>query len=60
MNLKPCDYCGDYEPTEELAVFRGLSLCAYSESTEKVYRENNQTTEAGNPLAITGKAEDTK
>jgi hypothetical protein len=56
MNLRPCDYCGDYEPNEELAIFRGLSLCAYCESTEKAYRANNQTT----PLAITGKAEDTK
>ena len=56
MNLRPCDYCGDYEPSEELAIFRGLSLCAYCESTEKAYRANGQTT----PLAITGKAEDTK
>ena len=37
-----CDYCGDYQPSSEMAIVNSYVLCAYCESTEKKYSAQKQ------------------
>ena len=39
--MKQCDYCGDYQPGNELVLYNSYDLCAYCESMEKKYERQN-------------------